>query len=120
MRRLGRLARWCAVLAVGSTLLIGGGATSVSAQSGPKLSGSIRVSTAASLTDVFTKMKTDFRKLNPGTNISFNFGSSSTLVTQILNGAPADAFVSADQLVGEGEAGHESTFFKPENGTEGS
>ena len=30
-----------------------------------------------------------------------------------------DALVSRDQLVGEGKAGHEATFFEPEDGTEG-
>jgi molybdate transport system substrate-binding protein len=65
-------------------------------QPAPKPSGSIRVWAAASLTDAFTRLKTEFRRANPGTNISLNFGSSATLVTQIQAGAPADVFVSAD------------------------
>ncbi len=64
---------------------------------GSKLSGSITVSAAASLTDAFGKIGTDFRTANPAATVAFNFGSSSTLETQIAQGAPADAFASADQ-----------------------
>jgi molybdate transport system substrate-binding protein len=62
----------------------------------PKLSGSITVSAAASLTEAFTKMGTDFQKLNKGTTVTFNFAASSTLAQQIQGGAPADVFASAD------------------------
>jgi molybdate transport system substrate-binding protein len=62
----------------------------------PKLSGSITVSAASSLTEAFTKMGTDFQKLNKGTAVTFNFAASSTLVQQIQGGAPADVFASAD------------------------
>jgi molybdate transport system substrate-binding protein len=61
-----------------------------------KPTGSIIVPAAASLTDAFTKLGADFQKKNPGTTITFNFGASSTLVTQIQGGAPADVFASAD------------------------
>ncbi len=62
----------------------------------PKPAGSITVSAAASLTEVFTKMGTDFQKLHRRTTIIFNFGASSSLATQIQGGAPADVFASAD------------------------
>ena len=62
----------------------------------PKLTGTITVSAAASLTEAFTKMGADFQKANQGTTITFNFGSSGTLATQIQGGAPADVFASAD------------------------
>jgi molybdate transport system substrate-binding protein len=62
----------------------------------PKLSGSITVSAAASLTEVFTQMGKDFQKAHHGTTITFNFASSSTLAAQIQGGAPADVFASAD------------------------
>ena len=61
-----------------------------------KLSGTITVSAAASLTEAFTKMGTDFQKLHKGTTVTFNFAGSSALVTQIQGGAPADVFASAD------------------------
>jgi molybdate transport system substrate-binding protein len=62
----------------------------------PKLSGSITVSAAASLTTAFNQIALNFHKKNKKTTITFNFGSSSTLVTQIEGGAPADVFASAD------------------------
>ena len=61
-----------------------------------KVSGSITVSAASSLTEVFTKMGADFQKINKGTTITFNFAASSTLASQIQGGAPADVFASAD------------------------
>jgi len=62
----------------------------------PKLTGAITVSAGASLTEAFTKMGADFQKLNKGTTITFNFGSSAALAQQIQGGAPADVFASAD------------------------
>ena len=81
-----------------------------------KASGSITVSAAASLTEAFTKMGTDFQKANPGTTISFNFAASSALVSQIQGGAPADVFASADgtnmmKLVNGGQVTAEPTVF---------
>ena len=61
-----------------------------------KVTGTITVSAAASLTEAFQKMGTDFQKRNSGTTVTFNFGSSGTLATQIQGGAPADVFASAD------------------------
>jgi molybdate transport system substrate-binding protein len=39
----------------------------------------------------------DFGKLHPGIPVQFNFAGSSTLVTQIIEGAPAGVFASADE-----------------------
>jgi molybdate transport system substrate-binding protein len=61
-----------------------------------RLGGTITVSAAASLTDVFARMGKDFRKLHKGTAVTFNFASSSALALQIQQGAPADVFASAD------------------------
>ena len=79
-------------------------------------SGTITVSAAASLTEAFTKMGTDFQKANPGTTVTFNFAASSALVTQIQGGAPSDAFASADgtnmqKLVSGGDVTAEPTVF---------
>jgi molybdate transport system substrate-binding protein len=81
-----------------------------------KLSGTITVPAAASLTEAFTKLGTDFQAANPGTKITFSFGASSALVTQIQGGAPADAFASADgtnmqKLVSGGQVTAEPTVF---------
>jgi molybdate transport system substrate-binding protein len=56
----------------------------------------ITVSAAASLTDAFNKIGQDFSAANPGTEVRFNFDSSSTLAKQITEGAPVDVFASAD------------------------
>ncbi|HEV3264492.1 MAG TPA: molybdate ABC transporter substrate-binding protein [Acidimicrobiales bacterium] len=62
---------------------------------GPKLTGSITVSAASSLTAAFGQLGTTFQSAHPGTTIAFNFGSSGALATQIQQGAPADVFASA-------------------------
>ena len=51
---------------------------------------------AASLTDAFAEVGTSFEAANPGTTVTFNFGGSSALATQITAGAPADVFASAN------------------------
>jgi molybdate transport system substrate-binding protein len=57
----------------------------------------LTVFAAASLTDGFTKAGDEFARSNARVRFVFNFGSSSTLATQITNGAPADVFASADE-----------------------
>ena len=52
----------------------------------------------SSLTDAFKKAGDELKVKNPGTDFVFNFGSSSTLATQIINLAPADVFASADDV----------------------
>ncbi|MDP9275692.1 MAG: molybdate ABC transporter substrate-binding protein [Chloroflexota bacterium] len=60
------------------------------------LAGSITVFAGSSLTDAFKNASDELTKTNPDARFRFNFGSSSTLATQITNGAPADVFASAD------------------------
>ena len=77
-----------------------GGTTTASAPAttpASKLGGSITVSAASSLTEAFTKLGSAFERLHPGVSVTFNFGASSTLATQIQQDAPADVFASADQ-----------------------
>lgn len=79
------------------------------------LSGSITVFAAASLTDPFRTLGTRFEREHPGTKIVFSFGGSSTLATQIDEGAPGDVFASAaitnmDAVVKSGNAEHPVTF----------
>ena len=57
----------------------------------------ITVFAAASLTDAFTQAGDRFAQTNTRVRFVFNFGSSSTLATQITNGAPADVYASADE-----------------------
>ena len=53
----------------------------------------LRVSAAASLTDALHEIATQ-----SGQPVLFNFGASSMLARQIQEGAPADLFISADEL----------------------
>ncbi len=51
---------------------------------------------ASSLTDAFNEIKPAFEQANPGVTITYSFGASNTLVTQLSQGAPADIFASAN------------------------
>jgi molybdate transport system substrate-binding protein len=86
------------VVAVSLTLTACGSSSKSGAPSGstPKLSGSINVLAASSLTKAFTAFAAQFEAAHPGTKVNLSFGSSSILATQIQNGAPADVFASAD------------------------
>ena len=61
-----------------------------------KLQGDLTISAATSLTDAFTELAKQFRKVNKGVKVHLNFGSSSTLIAQIQSGAPSDIMASAD------------------------
>src|SRR3712207_1847812 len=55
----------------------------------------LTVLAASSLTDAFGEMAQGFEEQNPGVEVRQTFESSSTLLTQIQQGAPADVFASA-------------------------
>jgi len=75
----------------------GGDPTSASGSSGgDELSGSVTVFAAASLTGSFTDLAADFEAAHPGVSVDLNLAGSSDLATQIVEGAPADVFASAD------------------------
>jgi molybdate transport system substrate-binding protein len=52
---------------------------------------------ASSLSDTYTALGTSFEAAHPGVTVKFSFDGSSTLVDQLKQGAPADAFASADR-----------------------
>ena len=56
------------------------------------------VSAASSLTNAFQAIARGYEAVHPGTHVVLNFASSDTLLRQIVNGAPADVFASADQV----------------------
>jgi molybdate transport system substrate-binding protein len=108
--RLTRLVLIC-VLAVLSAAC---GGTDIAG--GSSLRGEVVVSAAASLTAAFTEIEAAFESANPGVDVTLNLAGSSTLREQILEGAPADVFASAnisnmDQVQTAGEVAGESEVF---------
>ncbi len=98
-----------AALAAPLLVLAGCGGDEPRAAGSGALEGDLTVFAAASLTDAFTQLGGAFQAEHPDVTVTFNFGASSALVAQILEGAPADVFASADQpnmakLVDAGEA----------------
>jgi molybdate transport system substrate-binding protein len=63
-----------------------------------ELTGTLTVFAAASLTDVFPELGDELTRQNPSLEVEFNFAGSSALAAQLLQGAPADVFASADVI----------------------
>lgn len=63
----------------------------------PGLTGTLTVFAAASLTDVFTELETRMEVANPQLEVRINYAGSSALAAQLVQGAPADVFASADE-----------------------
>lgn len=97
--------QWVVGIVAGGLLLAGCGGNesggNENSQSGappspPPQRATVTVLAAASLTDVFGQLEPVFEKANPGADLQFGFGASSDLSQQIVNGAPADVFASAN------------------------
>lgn len=85
MRRIpGFLALACCLLAIAAP------------RPAPAAAGSITVFAAASLREAFDNAAPAFTK-RTGMTVTYSFGGSDTLATQIKEGAPADVFVSANE-----------------------
>ncbi|MDQ0615657.1 molybdate transport system substrate-binding protein [Microbacterium sp. W4I4] len=89
-----------AIAAVAALALLLGGCTT--AQPRPSadsdaISGDLAVSAAASLQGAFDAAITEFTTAHPEVHVVVNYDGSSTLATQIDNGARVDVFASADQ-----------------------
>ena len=83
-------------VAVAALVLAGcSSSSSSSTTASGKPTGTLVVFAATSLTDAFNKIATQFQKANPGVTVKFNYNGSSSLATQINQGAPADVFASA-------------------------
>jgi molybdate transport system substrate-binding protein len=83
---------------------------------GPSEGEELLVSAAASLTVAFGEIEVAFEQANPDIDVVLNLGSSSALREQILEGAPADVFASAntsnmDQVAEAGEVSGEAEIF---------
>jgi molybdate transport system substrate-binding protein len=79
------------------------------------LDGEVLVDAAASLTDAFGEIEVAFEEANEGVDVVLNLGPSSRLREQVLAGAPADVFASADtsnmdRLVAAGAAADPAPF----------
>jgi molybdate transport system substrate-binding protein len=76
----------------------------------------VLVSAAASLTDAFEAVAAGFEATHPDIDVALNFGGSSALKEQILDGAPVDVFASANastmsQVVAAGDAAGQPAVF---------
>ena len=94
------------------TMAVGGSTSSLPGG----LEGEVLVSAAASLTDAFARVESEFEVANSGVDVVLNLAGSSALRDQILEGAPADVFASAntsnmDQVAEAGEVAGESQTF---------
>lgn len=98
---------------LGLALAVGSISACTAGGSGPDAE--LTVFAAASLTDVFGTLSSEFEAAHPGTRIVVSYGGSSTLAAQINNGAPAEVFASAseatfDQVRLAGNAGDPRRF----------
>ncbi|MDQ4093323.1 MAG: molybdate ABC transporter substrate-binding protein [Actinomycetota bacterium] len=86
------------MVALAAGLALAGCGAGDTAQTGPGAQDreQVTVLAAASLTDVFSRLEPAFEAANPRADLRLNFGASSDLATQIINGAPADVFASAN------------------------
>ncbi|MEX0427649.1 molybdate ABC transporter substrate-binding protein [Nocardioides sp. DS6] len=85
-----------AALAAATLLPLSACGSSDDSASGGSDTTTLTVFAAASLTDTFTEIKKEFEAAHPGVDVKLDFDGSSTLVSQIQGGAPADVFASAD------------------------
>lgn len=63
----------------------------------PAAAGEITVFAAASLTNAFAAVKTDFEAAHPGNTVHLDFAASGTLLDRMETGAACDVFASADR-----------------------
>lgn len=94
-------------LAVGAmALALAASACTAAPQASPTTTGgsasgtakaTLTVFAAASMQSTFTELQQRFQAAHPGTTITFNFAGSQALATQLVEGASADVFVSANE-----------------------
>ncbi|WP_092350320.1 molybdate ABC transporter substrate-binding protein [Desulfuromusa kysingii] len=62
----------------------------------PALAGEVRISAAASLTDAIKEVSALYKQSHPQVELLVNFAASGALAKQIVAGAPADIYISAN------------------------
>lgn len=62
-----------------------------------QMHGTLTVFAAASLTETFDALAAEFEAEHPQVEVVLNYGGSSSLATQITQGAPADVFAAANE-----------------------
>ncbi|HEX9258784.1 MAG TPA: molybdate ABC transporter substrate-binding protein, partial [Acidimicrobiales bacterium] len=103
--------------AASSTSVPGSGSSVPGSTVGPQnVLGTITVFAASSLTGAFTELGDVFERANPEASVRFSFASSSEVVRQVTQGAPADVVATADTSTmrtltdGGGNAGEPEIF----------
>ncbi len=93
-RALGVLVAALSVAVLGTVLgsVLGRGSESL-----PSAPAALTVFAAASLSEVMEEIASDFSATHDGVEVRLTYGGSSDLASQINEGAPADAFVSANE-----------------------
>jgi molybdate transport system substrate-binding protein len=85
----------CVFLVLLGVVSCGGASDSGSSGESKEQGGTLTILAASSLIDAFGELGKTFEKQNEGVTVKQSFESSSTLLTQIQQGAPADVFASA-------------------------
>src|SRR4051794_29764426 len=83
-------------VAIAMTVLVACASSSSSGTAGSaNPGGELTVFAASSLTAAFNQIGTDFEAANPGTTVTFNYGSSTDLAAQVASEGTAGVFASA-------------------------
>jgi molybdate transport system substrate-binding protein len=107
MTRIGQLTIGPAAIAALALAACGSSSAPGPSATADPLSGSITVLAASSLTSAFNNAEKGLELDHPGFTAKYSFAGSQSLVTQIINGAPADVIATANtttmaQLVAKG------------------
>ena len=97
---------------MGSLALLGLMATSCGGDD-DATDGQVTVFAAASLTEAFTELGDAFVETTADASATFNFAASSELAAQVIEGAPADVYASADLASMAGLVDAEATAGEP-------
>jgi molybdate transport system substrate-binding protein len=84
------------IAVIASAVLLLAGCAGGTSEADPAGHRTLTVFAAASLTEVFEQLGPRFEQAHPGVEVVFNFGASSDLAQQIVNGGPADLFAAAN------------------------